>query len=135
MAVSDLIVELETAGEPDRGTDAKIALLFGWQRRVEAAGGATKSRKVFWLHPKTGENRLPAFTYSVDAALELVDLVSPKSYGGVSWATDSKGVTCTVKVSEGAYSHAATPALAICVAALKLKKSEGNLEDEANVDQ
>ncbi|MFQ6184362.1 hypothetical protein [Sinorhizobium meliloti] len=124
MAVSDLIQELESTKEPSRETDARIALTFGWQRRVEVAEGATKSRKVSWIHPESGENRLPAFTFSVDAALELLDLVAKKSHGGVSWVVNEAGVTCTVKVNEGPYYHAATPALAICVAALSLKGAE-----------
>ncbi|ASP90808.1 hypothetical protein [Sinorhizobium meliloti] len=124
MAVSDLIHELESASEPSRETDAKIALLFGWQRRVETSEGATKSRRVSWINPASGENRLPAFTFSVDAALELLELVAEKSHGGVSWIVNEVGVTCTVKVDEGPYYHAATPALAICVAALDIKAAE-----------
>ncbi|MGK9264588.1 hypothetical protein KXS15_27140 [Sinorhizobium meliloti] len=124
MAVSDLIHELQSTKKPSRETDAKIALLFGWQRQVATSEGATKSRKVSWIHPVSGENRLPAFTFSVDAALELLDLVARKSHGGVSWVVNEAGVTCTVKVDEGPYYHAATPALSICVAALNLKAAD-----------
>lgn len=120
MAIADLISEIENAAGPSRELDAQIALSCGWQRRVETRDD---SRTVVWSF--AGEDgRLPAFTFSVDAALELLESVAPNSHGGVSWISSHKGVTCTAKVNEEPYCHAATPALAICAVALKVRDAE-----------
>lgn len=129
MAVADLISELENTAKPSREIDAKLALVFGWQRRVEVAEGVATTRKVSWLHPINGDNRLPAFTFSVDAALELLDLVAKNSHGGVSWVSDENGVICTAKIDDGLPHHAATPALVICVAALHLKAAASSVDE------
>lgn len=52
----------------------------------------------------------------MDTAFALLNAVAPKSVGGVSWVGDD---VCTAVLNGGEYCHGATPALAMCVAALK----------------
>lgn len=124
MALPDLILELENAAGPDRRLDTAIALLVGYRRKVEhitEAHGKEPVRQVLWVVPGGGDTaKVPYYTSSLDTAYELTQLVAPLNEGGCSWV----GGTGHAKINDGPHCHAATPALALCVAALKEKLSK-----------
>ncbi|MCA1439324.1 hypothetical protein I6F07_03605 [Ensifer sp. IC4062] len=124
MAITDLIEEIEALKRPDRDVDVKIALLFGWQRKVEYAGSGIPSRNVIWYWQGEASARLPHFTGSIDAALQLLDTVSPRFTGGFSWIMHESDKIATTSINDYPHCHAATPALALCAAALKIKQSQ-----------
>lgn len=112
MALADLIEQLTDATGPDTLLDQSIALVVGFKRTVDKGGN---SRKIYWEPPYSGEkSRIPpAFTDSIDVALSLSRIVGSFQRGGVSWNDKGK---CTL--NDGPVHHAATPALAICIAIL-----------------
>ncbi|WP_085026778.1 hypothetical protein [Ensifer aridi] len=125
MAVADLIQELENLKHASREVDVKIGLLVGWQRKVEyTSENGEALRNVIWFLHGERTARLPRFTETIDSALQLVDLVAPQSTGGVSWSQGTDGANGTAIINEGPYCHAATPALALCIAALRIKEAE-----------
>lgn len=78
MAIADLIQEVESLTEPSRDIDVKIGLLVGWQRKVEYANEKEEnSRNVIWILHGERTARLPRFTDSLEAALQLLELVAP----------------------------------------------------------
>lgn len=124
MAVTDLIEEVETLKRPNRDVDIKIALYFGWQRKVEHAETNGGGRNVIWYWQGEEHSKLPNFTGSIDAALGILTSTSPRFTGGFTWVDQESGKIATVIINGGPYCHAATPALAICAAALKMKQSQ-----------
>lgn len=125
MAIADLIQELENLKEASRELDAKIALLVGWQRKVEyTQENGEALRNVIWFLRGERASRLPRFTLTIDSALELVDLIAPRSTGGVSWVNGTDGPSGTAVINDGPYCHAATPAIALCIAALKIRDAD-----------
>lgn len=127
MAIIDLISDLENANDGQRSLDAAIGLLLGWKRKVEYVktdGNGEPVRKVFWIVPSGDDpGRVPYFTTSIEDAFLLAKTISPGHVGGVSWDENGRG---TALVGGGSYCEAATPALALCVAALKMKlRKEG----------
>ncbi|MDE3814292.1 hypothetical protein I7I49_29395 [Sinorhizobium meliloti] len=121
MALPDLILELENAAVPDRRLDTAIALVVGYKRKVEhvtQTPGKEPVRQTLWIMPGGGEQpRVPYYTSSIDAAYELAQTIAPNNAGGCSY----DGGRGRAKINDGQYCHAATPALALCVAALKEK--------------
>ncbi|WEX75086.1 hypothetical protein PYH37_000420 [Sinorhizobium numidicum] len=125
MAIADLIQELQNLKHASREVDVKIGLLVGWQRRVEyTQENGEASRNVIWFLHGEKTARLPRFTETIDSALQLVDLVAPRSTGGVSWSDETDGHCGTAVINGGPYCRAATPALALCIAALKIREAE-----------
>jgi hypothetical protein len=124
MTIDDLIEEIEALKRPNREVDVKIALIIGWQRKVEHAQQSEGSRNVVWYWQGEASGRLPPFTASVDAALQLIAAVSGRFMGGFSWVDDKDGRVATANIAGYPYCHAATPALALCAAALKIKQSQ-----------
>ncbi|KQV43991.1 MULTISPECIES: hypothetical protein [unclassified Rhizobium] len=116
MAISDLILQLQHATGPNNDLDISIGIVAGYKREVQMLGeDDQKARKVVWLYPKNGgEAPLPRFTENLEDAYLLARTVLPGSIGGVSW--DEEGGTA--KIDDGPYYTAATPALALCIAAL-----------------
>jgi hypothetical protein len=122
MEQSDLIQELSAAFAGNRKLDAAIANAIGWRRKVEQVKKGDDGaviRRVMWVIPSTNDAvKAPFFTSSLDAAFDLAREIAPDHEIGVSWAA---GVYTAV-VGNGGYFHAATPALALCAAALSVKK-------------
>ncbi|MDQ0318936.1 hypothetical protein QO002_001074 [Pararhizobium capsulatum DSM 1112] len=116
MAISDLILQLQHAKGPNYDLDVSIGIVMGYKRKVEMRGpDESKDRKVVWLYPKKGDEvSLPRFTENLEDAYFLTRSILPGCVGGVSW--DEEGGTA--KLDNGAYFTAATPALALCIAAL-----------------
>lgn len=125
--MNDLIERIEAASGPDREIDCAIGVAIGrfftlppkWEGGPVGYGyrGADGEER----HPGHGGDQLvPRYTESVDAALTLV----PE---GRSWELTqvvSEGISIAFiwnmfEAGEGDSAEAATPALALCAAALK----------------
>lgn len=119
--LDSLIAELERAAEGLRELDGEIALSLGWVKHH--AGWA------HWTTPDGLENRhVPFFSDSLDAALTLV----PEGCGWeISVDPDWEGkippsaVVCPIGESpqRRILTVAPTPALALCIAALKARQA------------
>jgi hypothetical protein len=134
MTVADLILELQHAKGHDRHLDASIGLIMGYKRQVTVSKGKSgeKERKVVWLYPADGEeSRIPFFTAKLDAAQLLARTLVPGCIGGISWGPRN----ATAKINDGPTFTAATPALALCVAALSAKHFQPDMKlDETMPD-
>jgi hypothetical protein len=120
LTLEDIIYRLENAKGPDRTLDAEIALAVGYQRRTENPNDA--ERRVVWIKPDGGlPEKIPCFTATVDDALSLVRRVAPDKSGGFSW---ERGVG-SAKLGESQYVQSVSPAIALCIAALKYKAYTG----------
>lgn len=114
--MTDLIARLEAASGPDCALDADIALTQGWS---EFPGDN-------WIGPNA-EICVPAFTSSIDAALTL----APEGANAYGFEVDpALGVDAFFSRNNVASGHwfvsangAPTPALAICIAALKAREA------------
>lgn len=125
MTLTELIAALEAADGPSRELDAQIALAHGWDVvPIREKGGHTWDR---WYRPYMGKRypvRLPNYTSSIDAALTLV----PEGYGLV---IDVAGEYASASIYELRSTRAGpfvkparrTPALALCIAALKAREA------------
>jgi hypothetical protein len=124
MAIADLIKELETATGPSRELDSALALLMGYKPKVEyisdpVSGGQRKL--VLYVIPGGKDAvRAPKYTQFLDVALTLVQAISSDRVGGVSW--DEGGGHAMI--GDGAMCSGATPAIALCLAALKIRERE-----------
>ncbi|PDT50364.1 hypothetical protein CO661_01590 [Sinorhizobium fredii] len=126
MLISDLIEEIEALKRANRDVDVKIALTVGWQRKVELENQREGSRNVVWYWQGEATGKLPPFTASVDAALQLLGAVCGRFVGGISWVGDKDEKLATVSIVGHKYCHASTPALALCATALRIKQSHLN---------
>lgn len=118
--ISDLILELQHATGPDRALDVAIAVSIGWEKKVtftkDEAGAKTKN--VIWLFDGGKEkSRVPYFTSKLDVAQELAQNLNPGCAGGYTWNPRYS----TARIDEGPIFSAATPAIAVCAAALSAK--------------
>jgi hypothetical protein len=134
--VADIIKTLEEATEGSRELDAEIELSRRRFLGLLGAGAVVCSVPGWLAGPGVGEQpiKAPHYTTSLDAALTLV----PEGWSGrlwfgqkprkrqpeyesdaVVWASDD-----TVKASFwGPNGNAATPALAVCIVALKAREA------------
>lgn len=136
-----IIDKLEREDGPDRGIDRAIAKVAVWHR-VEPR--FTRSKHGAWispddwvgeysdgspitdsLHGTTMHREVPAYTASIDAAMTLV----PE---GVNWTMGGGGKECAIVIisagqglTDAAHGFAATPALALCIAALRARSQGG----------
>lgn len=114
---ADLLERLKSAKEGNRNLDVEIAAAIGCTKAPQS----NPYNSLRLLHPNGRTMDLPAYTASIDAALTLV----PK---GWYWGVDCRGIVHLDPagifpiVMDGspcfAELQAATPALAICIAAL-----------------
>lgn len=121
MDIQILIDKLKAATGPERALDGQIAEVLGWQKRLEPVidpkTGESKQRTL-WIVPAGDDfGRIPLYTSSLDAAFELAHAVAPDNVGGCTWEK-GKG---SARIVGGPYCQAATPILALCVAALTMK--------------
>lgn len=123
MTKEELIAALEKATGPDRELDADIV-------RVAFNAGVTwrstqYTMEVFpavhWEapHPYAGMSEpVPAYTASIDAALALV----PDGHQSVIWTAGGADVfPATPGLHAYDTTYAATPAIALCIAALRAR--------------
>lgn len=126
MKLGEIVAELEKASGANRALDAAIGKLIGYRRKVEYEKNSRTgepTRKVFWVVP-TGDDygRMPAFTGRLDAAFELTKILAQDAQAGVSWVDG----TATARIGGRGYISGATPALALCIAALRVRLEEEN---------
>lgn len=120
--MSDLIERLEAATGPCRELDAAILTQVMGYRDVYGDGTVfDRGNDGYWYVGEHSAPQLPAPTASIDAALTLV----PE---GCDWKVDTwKGKPAamvrvgTRHYQSGYADNPATPALAICIAALRAK--------------
>lgn len=118
----ELAERCKKATGPDRELDAEIAKSLGWPNvRYYSANGGIFSKENDEMRP------VPEWTASIDAALTLV----PEGWAVLLAFSEQRSV-CDVHTNplgqEGtwpAHSTAATPALALCAAALKARHHTG----------
>lgn len=121
MSASMLAQEIEAAERPSRRLDAQIATFAGWQRKVIQLNDSDRIG-VLWLYPGETVSRLPAFTESLDAAIELVAVILPASTYAVSWFKVGERTEFKAAFEGSGDSIAATPAMALCAAALRCRE-------------
>lgn len=128
MSYQDLIARLEKLPGPDRELDADIFRALGWR----SFGGIFNQQ---WWEGPSGERckAVPFFTASIDAALTLV----PEGYCWLSRSHDGSKNLAGNGSGAGGFANvhanrddaifftafAATPAIALCIAALKARQS------------
>lgn len=117
MSPAELIAALEAATGPNEKLDASIAESMG--RTVEwhwDHSGQPGSQYPVWLTASGGE-LVPSFTASIDAALTLV----PEGHSVVLCLhADGSAIACANPADGyGEDADGDTPALAICIAAMK----------------
>ncbi len=119
--IRQIIAGLESATTAERFHDGQIATTLGWRRKVKyikTEGNEEPAKRVLWLVPSGNDpGQVPYFTTSIDAAVEFMHAISPSDVWGVSCA----GGRGTAVIGSGPYCHAPTPAMALCIAALKAK--------------
>lgn len=118
MEVLDVVEILESAREPDRMQDGYIGTLFGWRRNVEyvtKSGSSEPVKKVTWLSPSGEPGIVPPYTTSMETALQLAQAIVPIDSWAASWS-NGKGMA---QIGEGQACEGLTPAMALCIAALK----------------
>ena len=125
-----LIARLEEATEGSRDLDEQIALAIGIKHRSRRDGrGRSKGQEWFVdSHGgvETWANHAPYYTTSIDAALTLVPegqsielIVNARS--GLSFA-----FVGSLDAGRGNRDVGATPALALCIAALKARDAQAS---------
>ena len=113
MTREELIAALEAATGPDRALDSWIGASVGFDGWTVAEWQETVDDPVF-AHSSITD--VPPYTASIDAALTLV----PE---GVLWAVgvDEDGSGCAELPRRRLLVHALTPAIALCIAALRAR--------------
>lgn len=96
MSTQDVIDRLSKAKGGDREIDQMIAKIMG-----------------------ASDKAIPAYTSNLQEALNLAQNLSPNHAGGCSWDDE----LCHARINDGPTCAAATPALALCMAAMHLKLS------------
>lgn len=121
MTLKDLIARLEKAEKVQRIFDGEIGTILGWRRKVEFAKSDQQGepvKRVFWIVPSGDDpGTVPFFTTSLDAAIELMNVIAPSDVWAVCL---NKGKSSAV-IGDGPYCHGLTPAMALCIAALRVK--------------
>jgi hypothetical protein len=104
-----IITDLERMPAPDRKADRTIAYALGAAEKNGPTG-------IYWAIGEKNFTRIPAFTSSVDAAMMAIEAVGPISNVGV---TVGRCSIHRATLNDGSYCEGATPAIALCIAALK----------------
>lgn len=129
----DLAARVEAASGPDRELDADIAIAIRWrvlgniQHWVHdwPAGyehGSYEGTIRLANYPDGEGYKVPEFTASLDSAMSLIPQGAEWKCEG--WPEPSKvhsGASATAWVQGAARVYAATPALALCAAALRAR--------------
>lgn len=128
-ALSDLIARLEAAKEGSRELDALIFTEV-FEAELRPWSPTRRVRTLWWFKRNSeqvlryGKDSHPHYTTSLDAALTLVpenmriELIG----SGSAWRCEVRHFTAYERVAE--YFGAPTPALALCIAALKARDSK-----------
>ena len=107
-----LAASCEQARGPDRELDAAICKALGWKTWERTDGKPWEAQNI-----ERGWFNMPAFTASLDAAMTLV----PEGWSVALHAhSENENRACVYYgLAAETFSYAATPALALCAAALR----------------
>lgn len=109
-----LLKKLETISGPDLSINQEIAEIMGWKQ--QATGD-----KIVWLQPEADiSSRIPNYTGNLQDAFSLISQLSPESRSGLGW----EGGLGSAKIGNNPPATARTPAIAACIAAIRLKKDQ-----------
>lgn len=136
--MKDLIAALESASGPDRELDCDIARSLGWEVKFQTDMANQFIPYAIWGNEKKGQKGpVPYFTESIDAALMLVrdgwvwqvSNRAPKPHAGRAYIHNGElhfvGVgTQRNPDRQTEECTAATPAIALCIAALKARSTQ-----------
>lgn len=111
MTIDKIIDQLKRATAPNRALDTHMARLLGYKKIVPPG---SKSKALVWLGPDDTPKGPPFFTSSIDDAKELAEMVAPGCAAAVTFGGESVSST----INDGQRVHAATPPLALCLAAM-----------------
>ncbi|UYE95746.1 hypothetical protein HAAEEKHM_00026 [Sinorhizobium phage AP-16-3] len=119
MRILEIISEIEASPEPSRHLDAGIALAVGYKKTIENVGTDSSEGikpKVKWTDPKgKAVASIPYYTLDLNHAYMLAIQVAPDMAAGCSWEKDEGNA----RIDNGPYCKAPTPAMALCLAALR----------------
>ncbi|APG95389.1 hypothetical protein [Sinorhizobium americanum] len=119
MDLAKLARFLETASAADRKLDILIGMQIGYERHLAVDADHAQPLQAKWRKPNGDIGKMPGFTESVDAAWEFVTLFCPDaSQIGVTFDEHGRG---SADVDGQKALQYATPALALCAAALRSK--------------
>lgn len=126
MDITEIVRRLQQASAPDIEIDRAIAELFGFnqslQERSSNEDGAVS--RLSWVLPAGGDAATPPpYTGSLDHAYKLAQKIAPRQIDGCSWENGMG----SARVNDGLYYQAASPEIALCLAALA-KKIENDRE-------
>jgi hypothetical protein len=116
----DLIARLEAATWPDRTLDAYI--------KAAAEGFDPTGKTLIEVKTFTGaaHELVPAYTASIDAALTLVpEGADVEVYFSPREKPHRRGCVVLTIGRQAYEAHAVTPALALCIAALRARANDG----------
>jgi len=130
VSVVNFLNDLRGLSGPDRIMDEKIARIGGWVKREDVL---VRNGKQFpsasWELDGVVLLKLPFFTGSTDAALLFLNRVCPHvGFGGFSWSGAGRAKAI---IGDAHPEEAATPAIAICLAAIEYRLRERQLEKGA----
>lgn len=124
MNVIDVVEQLENAAEGFRELDMEVAKVVGWRRSTHAVTDATTNAtkiEAIWINPSSNQpGRVPRYTTNIHSAYELARQLLPSSIGAVKWDGDQGSAWMD---SSDEPVTAATPALALCAATLRVYES------------
>ncbi len=109
--MNDLIAKLEAATEGSRELDEEISGFVGVREKCDYS--------VAYGHPKRWT--FPSYTTSIDAALTLLNDLPHKYHWSLSFPVAQVELVASNRMIIN--TSAATPALAICIAAIKGRES------------
>lgn len=125
MSIVDVIRSLNSASTGARVLDGQIAQLIGWTRQtkpfVDDATGETKVKEQWFFGDSKDPGRVPFYTSSLGHALQLTQELCPGARLGCSWE-EGKG---SARIDNDRYIQAATPQIALCIAALMAAMRNG----------
>lgn len=115
---------LSSATEGSRALDCEIALFLGWKRQsqelINQNTGDVETRDV-WVLPGSGTvGKVLHYTSNLEHAMILAEQVSPSNVGACTWTANNASAQIGLASIR---SDAATPALAICLAAIRFART------------
>lgn len=118
MELQEVVSQLKRLDAPSRRVDGEIAQLLGWTKKTASFShqqSGEEKQSIVWFPPGTStEGSIPKFTSSIQDAVNLGQMICPHDVGGFSWEPGF----ATARFGDRPIYKAATPAIAICIAAL-----------------
>jgi hypothetical protein len=120
MDISKIAREIEQAQKASRFLDSKIAQAVGWSSRYREQGPNEKP-ELLWFKPGSSKpSKFPNYTSSINDAYVLLLELAPQAAVACSWEDGSARAQIDGEPSR----VGATPAIAVCVAALYHRSAE-----------